>query len=103
MSPSEAAWFANARVTVKQGVALAELAKDFKRLATLESTSKLMLESWHQDQYESPGDLDYVGTNWGAWVRSGRVSKEQDEATRILNAINERFPSDVVAEAKEEP
>lgn len=64
------------------------------RLALLESTSKVMADALRADQYESPADLSYSGTNWKRWLADGRISSAQDSASGLINFINEKVPSD---------
>lgn len=64
------------------------------RLALVESTSKVMADALRADQYESPADMGYSGTNWKRWVAEGRISSAQNSASGIVNFINEKIPSD---------
>jgi len=64
------------------------------RLALVESTSKVMADALRADQYESPADMSYSGTNWKRWVGEGRISPAQNRASGIVNFINEKIPSD---------
>jgi hypothetical protein len=76
-------------------------AQTLVKLAFIEQTSKLMIAAMRADQYESPGDVSYSGTNWKRWLSEGRVSKAQDAVSGIINAINEQIPAEVVKGTRE--
>jgi len=98
--PAIETWSAEERAIVDkeapvymQGMAFVNLGQFLAQLALIESTSKAMLASWHEDHYEAPADLTYAGTTWDRWVREGRISKEQNEANKTINAINSIVPA----------
>jgi hypothetical protein len=72
------------------------LAEDLMRLRRLNLVSKLQLEARRQDQYIAAGDIKYSGTTWKEWVANGRLTRQQDNDSRILNVINDKIPADVV-------
>ena len=76
------------------------LAEDLQRLYQLNRLSQLALESRRQDSYISPGDIKYSGTTWREWVSEGRITRLQNENSKVLNAINEQIPADIVKEWK---
>lgn len=72
------------------------LAEDLQRLYQLNRLSQLALESRRQDSYISPGDIKYSGTTWREWVSEGRITRLQNENSKILNVINDQIPADIV-------
>ena len=76
--------------------ALLQRAEDLYRLSMIESASKKMLAALRQDQYESPGDLEYSGTTWKRWKEEGRVSERDHQLTGVLNFINEKIPAPII-------
>ena len=78
--------------------ALLQRAEDLYRLSMIESTSKKMLAALRQDQYESPGDLEYSGTTWKRWKEEGRVSERDHQLTGVLNFINEKIPAPIITD-----
>lgn len=53
-----------------------------------------MADALRADQYESPADMSYSGTNWKRWLAEGRISPAQNTASGIVNFINDKIPSD---------
>lgn len=68
-------------------------AETLLRLSLIESTSKVMADALRADQYESPADMSYSGTNWKRWLAEGRISAAQNRASGVVNFVNERIPS----------
>ena len=68
--------------------------KDLLFIARLDAVSKLQRDARHQSQYEAPGDNDHINVVWNEWAKEGKITKEQDELSRVLNFINERFPTE---------
>jgi hypothetical protein len=64
----------------------------------IEGTSKKMLAALRQDQYESPGDLDYSGTTWERWKKEGRISDRDHQLTGVLNFINTKIPAPIISD-----
>lgn len=81
---------------VRKGMAFGELAANLYRLSLVEAASKKMLQAWHQDQYESPGDIKYTGTTWERWRKDGKVTETDHKMSGVINVINEKIPADAV-------
>jgi hypothetical protein len=81
---------------IRKAQTLLQQAEDVYRLSMLEGVSKKMLAARRQDQFDSPGDLDYSGTTWDRWKQEGRVTEHEHRLTGILNFINENIPSSVI-------
>lgn len=69
--------------------------EDLLFIARLEAVSKLQRDTRRTSRYEAPGDNDHINTVWNAWVKEGKITAEQDSLSRVLNYINEKFPSDM--------
>lgn len=75
-----------------------ELANDYLRLALMEETSQLLYEASMRDLFQSPGDIEAVGTTWQRWVEAGRVSEKQVLAAGLLFVLKEQIPADIVTQ-----
>lgn len=93
--------FMESAKTLREAEAIIRRAKDLYMLSLIERVSKKMLTALKQDQYESPGDVKYLGTTWGRWVNIGKITQLENEFSGVINFINEKFPSKAVTEADE--
>ena len=48
------------------------------------------------DQYDAPGDLEYMGTNWDKMVETTQLSENEITAAQILYQLNEIVPADIM-------
>ncbi len=81
-----------------RSLAIRELAESLARLSLYESTSKAVLASVRQDQYEAPGDTSFSGATWTRWVKEGKVTPQQEKMTRVINVVNEKIPAVIAAD-----
>jgi hypothetical protein len=86
------------RPKLTKAQSLLQRAEDLYRLSMIEGTSKKMLAALRQDQYESPGDLDYSGTTWERWKKEGRISDRDHQLTGVLNFINTKIPAPIISD-----
>ena len=77
------------------------LIDDMIRLPIIENSSKALFASWQQDHADAPGDIEYVGTTAGAWIRSGKLNEGQRIAVGFLGALNNDVPAPVMKEREE--
>ena len=70
--------------------------KDLLFIARLEDVSKIQQDARRKSQYEALGDNNHINVVWNEWVKEGKITKEQNELSRILNYINEKFPTDLM-------
>lgn len=76
-------------------MAFKQLAEDLMRLSRLEATSKLLLASWHQDQYDAPGDMRYTGTTFSRWRKEGKATATDERLSYMVALINQQVPIDI--------
>ena len=70
--------------------------RDLLFIARLDAVSKLQQDTRRKSQYEVPGENTHINIVWDAGVKEGKITKEQDELSRIVNYINEKFPTDLI-------
>lgn len=68
--------------------------KDLLFIARIDAVSKLQRDTRRQSQYEAPGDNAHIDVVWSDWIKEEKITKEQDELSRVVNYINERFPTE---------
>ncbi len=71
-------------------------AQNMLRLGDLEKISKLRHRMMQLDQYDAPGDLEYMGTNWDKMVETTQLSENEITAAQILYQLNEIVPADIM-------
>ena len=96
MTADEREKYAVAQPIAKKVLSRVELSDDFRRLAYLERTSKLLFASWLHDHARAPGDMKYVGTTAQEWLTTGKLEKRQEVVVRFLGVLNEQIPSDLI-------
>ena len=62
----------------------------------IEDMSKIRHRMLRADQYDAPGSIEYMGTNWDRMVEENSLSENEDMAARLLYQLNEMIPADIL-------
>ena len=68
----------------------------FYKIALLENMSKVRYRAMQMDQYEAPGDIEYMGTNWQRMVDENGLSENETIAAQVLYQLDEVVPASVL-------
>lgn len=71
-------------------------AQNLLRLAEIEKMSKLRYRMMQLDQYDAPGNLDYMGTNWERMAESKNLSANEVTSAQILYQLDEILPAEIM-------
>lgn len=68
----------------------------FFKIALLENMSKVRYRAMQMDQYEAPGDIEYMGTNWQRMVDENGLSETETIAAQVLYQLDEIVPAPIL-------
>lgn len=74
----------------------ANLGSNLLRLGIIEKVSKVRHQTMRLDQYDAPGNLEYMGTNWTRIFESSDFTSNEVLAAQILYQLNEIVPADIM-------